>query len=144
MLFRSARFSLPPGEWRSPQGTTYRGSVTLAKARSIVLLRSSSIASRTAIASQEKATPTADLAEAPSAFQVYPNPLREGNLTVVLGPSDSPSTVSVHDMTGRLLWQKTSVGQSQVLFPKEQLGSGLRLIKVQSDGHVGTEKVIIR
>lgn len=138
-------FPLPPGQWRSTRGRTYRGSVTLDRAHSIILLRQdAAVASRQAkSAPKPEATTDGIITDKMSPLQVYPNPLYDGPLTVTLAPAGT-SEVLVYDMTGQLLLREFTSGQSSITLPKDQLGHGARLVKVVSGERSEVQKVVIR
>lgn len=81
--------------------------------------------------------------ELDTSFEVYPNPLSSGDLTVALDPEAEASEVQVLDVSGRLILETTSLGQASIAFSKEELGSGVRVIKVVSDGRTMVERIVV-
>ena len=151
--------SLPGGRWKSARGQAFRGSVKLEPFQSMILLRdedelASLRASRQAhieadlsVASSEKTNPSEDVLPkglSQSTLHLYPNPLTEGPLTVDMGVSTGLAQVQVYDSKGVLLVSRPAEGQKRVTFSSEELGSGLRLIKVITPGRTMTGKVVVR
>ena len=95
---------------------------------------------RTADAS-DKPTLTED--ELVASFEVYPNPLSSGDLTVTLDPEATETEVRVFDMAGRLLLHEYSSGKEAITFSREALGSGVRVIKAVSDDHTMVKRVVV-
>ena len=90
---------------------------------------------------EEKPVLAEDALEA--SFEVYPNPLSAGELTVTLDPEAGASEVQVFDVAGRLLLQKPSSGQQSVTFSREELGSGVRMVKAVSDDRTMVKRVVV-
>ena len=136
---------LPVGDWKTLRGQTYQGSVELAPFRSLILVRQKPNSDRQdkSLAIRKTIEPDSSTVENTSHFQVYPNPLNEGNLTVTLDPVVGQSEIRVYDMAGSLLLHKLSSGKQAVTFSKARLGRGVRLVKVLSDDHTLVKKVII-
>ena len=81
--------------------------------------------------------------ELEASFDVYPNPLSSGNLTVTLDPNASSSEVQVFDVAGRLLLEQLSSGEEAITFSREALGSGVRVIKAVSDDRIMVKRVVV-
>ena len=94
---------------------------------------------------------TADAADKPAlaeeaaeaSFEVYPNPLSAGNLTVTLDPEAKKSEVQVFDVAGRLILEAAPTGESAITFSREVLGSGIRVVKAVFDDRTMVERVVV-
>ena len=89
--------------------------------------------------------PELDLLEDPAygSFEVYPNPLSSGELTVTLDPEAEQTNVQVLDVAGRLLLQEFASGQSAITFTRDELGSGVRIIKATTDNVTEVKRVVV-
>ena len=76
-------------------------------------------------------------------FEVFPNPLSQGQLTVTLDPEATRSEVQVFDMAGRLILHEFSAGESTIKFSREELGRGVRMIKAISDDVTQVKRVVV-
>ena len=78
-----------------------------------------------------------------SSLSLYPNPLTEGPLTAKIDGRAEPLEVQVYDAEGTLLIRRPANGQRHMVFLREELGSGVRLVKVITSDETVTRKVVI-
>jgi hypothetical protein len=79
-------------------------------------------------------------------INMYPNP-SEGPVTFSInGPENTPATIQVHDVTGRLVFNSALQvnGQTTAAYDFSQNGSGLYIVTITSGNTIKTEKLIIR
>jgi hypothetical protein len=79
-------------------------------------------------------------------ISVYPNPGRGLLNLAFYGPWESQARVSIFDLTGRNVYQQTfNVGEGENLVEVDatSLGSGLYILKFESDTHSRTTKIVI-
>ena len=148
--------ALPSGQWKSARGQAFRGSVKLAPFQSMILLRDEGELASIRAARQARtegeasAKPTVQSEDtiveslSGNTLQLYPNPLTSGPLTVDMGGLKESAEVLVYDVEGTLLARRIVTRQNRVTFAPQELGSGLRLIKVITPESTMTGKVVVQ
>jgi N-acetylneuraminic acid mutarotase len=78
---------------------------------------------------------------------VSPNPLRGGHATLSYSlPRAGTASLTVHDVTGRCVLERTLVagrGPSSASLDLGSLGAGVYLVKLSGDGFAGTQKLVV-
>jgi hypothetical protein len=75
------------------------------------------------------------------AIQVYPNPYKDGELTVKMN-GQGYHNITIVDITGKIVY-KTQTNASTVNIPNLSLNKGIYIVKVYSDNMVGNAKLIL-
>ncbi len=82
-----------------------------------------------------------DGSEGPSKLSIYPNPSADH---ITLSTEEIIRTVSLHDISGRLIYERTSINAKEFVLSKLGINTGMYFAKVTTDyGHVST-KIIFK
>jgi len=76
------------------------------------------------------------------AIQVYPNPYKKGELTVMMNRQGN-HIITIVDMTGKIVYKTQSIA-SIVNIPDLSLNKGIYVIKVYSDNKVTNAKLVVK
>jgi hypothetical protein len=76
------------------------------------------------------------------AIQVYPNPYKDGELTVKINVQGN-QVITIVDITGKIVY-KTQTNTSTVKIPDLSLNKGIYIVNVRGDNLVGNAKLIIK
>ena len=151
---RRVSLALPSGRWKSARGRAFRGSVKLDPFQSMILLRDENgRAARQAHAEGDSFSRPKQaelrLEEPPvmpseRSLRLYPNPLVNTPLTVDIDPTVTPTEVQVYDAEGTLLIRRPVSEPGPVTFSPDELGTGLRLVRVTTSAGTWTGKVVVQ
>ncbi len=84
--------------------------------------------------------------QAQLAFALYPNPVRDGRLSMVLDAPMSQALLSLHDASGRLVHEQLLTGidgLSPRMVDVTALRPGLYLARVQAQGHTRAARFVV-
>jgi hypothetical protein len=76
-------------------------------------------------------------------FSIFPNPT-EGQLTAIIPVENDPITWSLLDMKGSVLLQGTWTGGFQHQVDLDDLQTGIYLLRIEKEGAIGLERVVIK
>lgn len=75
--------------------------------------------------------------------QVFPNPLKDGNLTVKLDQCDDQEiTIQIYDLTGKIWLQRTSY-ETVTELNVQDLTAGVYFLQINANGQTARQKIVI-
>lgn len=74
-------------------------------------------------------------------FNVYPNPARSSATALIKG-SLKNATISITDISGKVMWQINNITQSNIHLPIEKLTAGVYIVTITNGSEIKTQKLI--
>ena len=95
----------------------------------------------TAIAGNSADTSSVSKISTAFSLSVYPNPAKASATAVIKGNFKN-STITITDISGKLMWQNNNVNQSSIHLPIEKLAAGVYIVTIKNGDEIKTQKLI--
>ena len=98
-------------------------------------------ATKTVIASNTADTSSITKINASFDFSVYPNPAKSSATATITGNLKN-STITITNMSGKLMWQSNNISQSATQLPIEKLAAGVYIVTIKNGNEIKRQKLI--
>ena len=77
-------------------------------------------------------------------WDIYPNPITDKFFVSVNRLSDLPYTISISDLTGKLVFQENEIREDLLELQASELNQGVYMISLKIEGEQKTKRIVIR